>query len=119
MGATTPRLLLRGRSGAIYNFGLYYAGGDAAGYVVPVMPNGVATASSPKDFVLPEPCYIEYVTGPATGIITIDVNGTPTPINIDMATTISMIAVPGKCFGQLAGGPTRRYTIRVVSTMAA
>jgi hypothetical protein len=119
MGATTPYLHLRGRSGQAYTLCLYYAGGDTAGYIVPSQFNGTATANSPKDFTLPEPCIIEYITGPATGQITIDVNGMPTPISINMATVISMVAMPGKNFGQLAGGAQKRYAIRVTGTMAA
>lgn len=119
MGATTPYVILRGRSGAIYNLCLYCAGGDAAGYIAPATFHGVATAASPKDFVLPEPCQIVHVTGPATGVWTIDNNGMPTPINIDMATAIAMIAVPGRILGQLKGGPMNRYQFRVVSALAA
>lgn len=119
MGATTPVMMLRGVSGQQYSLGLYYAGADAAGYIVPCTFNGVAASTSPKDFVLPEPCIIEYITGPATGRVTIDVNGMPTPIQIDMAMVISMVSVPGKNFGKLAGGANRRYVIRVISSMAA
>ena len=118
MGATTPMIHLRGRSGAAYTLSAYYAGADAAGYIVPVTWNGTATASSPKDFVLPEPCIIEYMTGPATGVLTVDANGMPTPISINLATVISMVAMPGKNFGQLRGGNVR-YQFRVASSMAA
>lgn len=119
MGATTPIMILRGRSGQQYTLGLYYAGNDAAGYIVPCTFNGVAASTSPTDFTLPEPCYIEYVSGPATGRITVDVNGMPTPLQIDMASTIAMVAQSGKNFGQLAGGTARRYRLRVIATMAA
>jgi len=119
MGATTPLMILKGRSGATYSLSLYYAGGDAPGYIVPCTFNGVATANSPKDFVIPEPCVVKHITGPATGRITIDCNGQATPINIDMATTIAMVNVPGNTVAQLAGGANRRYSIRVTIAMAA
>jgi len=78
MGATTSIMVLRGlQTGQQYSLGLYFAGGDLAGYIVPCTFNGVASATSPKDFTLPEPCSIEYVSGPATGRLTVDVNGMP------------------------------------------
>lgn len=119
MGATTPIMILRGRSGQQYTLGLYFAGGDAAGYIVPCTFNGVASANSPTDFTLPEPCIIEYISGPATGRLTVEVNGMPTPIQMDMATVLSMVAVSGKNFAQLGGGTQRRYRLRVTSAMAA
>lgn len=120
MGATTPVMILRGaKTGQRYTLGLYYAGGDNAGYIVPCTFNGVAASTSPTDFTLPEPCIIEYVSGPATGRITIDVNGMPTPLQMDMATVILMVGKAGQTYGNLAGGTTRRYRIRVISTMAA
>ena len=119
MGATTPIITLRGRSGAVYTLGLYFAGGDAAGYIVPCTFNGVASATSPKDFTLPEPCVIEYISGPATGRLTVDVNGMPTPIQMDTAVVIAQAAKAGAVWGQLAGGTSKRYSLRVVSSMAA
>lgn len=119
MAATTPILTLRGRSGAMYTLGLYFAGGDAAGYIVPCTFNGVAGTGSPKDFTIPEPCVIEYVSGPATGRLTVDMNGMPTPIQLDTAVIIAQAGKAGTNWGQLAGGTSRRYVLRVVSGMAA
>lgn len=120
MGATTSIMVLRGlQTGQQYSLGLYFAGGDLAGYIVPCTFNGVASATSPKDFTLPEPCSIEYVSGPATGRLTVDVNGLPTPIQIDTAVVIAQATKPGVSWGKLAGGASRRYVLRVISTMAA
>ena len=119
MGATTPVMILRGKSGQTYTLNLYFAGGDAAGYIVPCTFNGVAAATSPTDFTLPEPCVITYVSGPATGTLTVDVNGMPTPIGINTAVAIAAVANPGAAYGNLAGGTSRRYRLRVQIAMAA
>lgn len=119
MAATTPIMVLRGVSGQTYTLGLYFAGGDAPGYIVPCTFNGVASATSPKDFVLPEPCVIKYISGPATGRLGIDVNSMPTPIQADTAVIIAQAANPNAVWGQLRGGPNNRYSLRVISAMAA
>lgn len=119
MGATTPIIVFQGVSGQTYTLGLYYAGGDAIGYQVPCTFNGVATANSSKDFTLPEPCVIKYVSGPATGRIQVEANGLPTPIQMDMAVVIAQVANPAARWGQLRGGQTVRYALRVTSAMAA
>lgn len=118
MGATTPIMILRGaKTGQAYSLGLYFAGSDAAGYIVPCTYNGVASATSPTDFVVPEPCYIEHISGPATGRLTIDADGMPSVIQIDLATVLSMVSKTGTQWGKLGGG--KRYRLRVVSAMAA
>jgi hypothetical protein len=122
MGATTQVLELTGVSGAKYGLSCYFAGGDAVNYIVPCTFNGAATASSPNDFVIPEPCRITYISGPATGTLTIDADGLPTPININTASVIAQAARPGSTFGNLAGsknGGRVRYRLRVVVAMAA
>lgn len=119
MAATTPVMVLRGASGQTYSLGLYFAGNDAAGYIVPCTMNGVASAASPKDFTLPEPCVIKFVSGPATGRLTVEANGIPTPIQIDTAVVIAQAANPTAAWGQLRGGTAVRYTLKVVAAMAA
>lgn len=119
MGASTPYIVFRGVSGQTYTLNFYCAGGDAIGYIPPCQFNGTATATSPTDFVLPEPCVIEYITGPATGVLTVDVNGMPTPTAMNLATVIAMVARPNTSWAKLAGGPTRRYNLRVVTALAA
>lgn len=119
MGATTPIMVLQGVSGQTYTLGLYFAGGDAVGYQVPCTFNGVATANSSKDFTLPEPCVIKHISGPATGRVQIEANGIPTPIQIDTAVAIAQIANPSARWGQLRGGPSVRYALRVSVAMAA
>jgi hypothetical protein len=122
MGATVQTIQLRGVSGAVYQLSAYFAGGDAIGYIVPTTFNGAASATSGKDFVLPEPCRIENVTGPATGTFTIDANGMPTPININTASVIAMVARAGVTYGNLKafnGNAAIRYSLRVTVAMAA
>jgi hypothetical protein len=118
MAATTPVIYLRGnRSGMVYGLSCYFAGGDAVNYIVPCTFNGVASATSPTDFVIPEPCKIEYMSGPATGTVTIDADGMPTPININTAAVIAMAANATMQYGNLAGN--KRYRLRVTIAMAA
>jgi len=119
MAATTPIMVLQGVSGQTYTLGLYFAGGDVVGYQVPCTFNGVANANSSKDFTLPEPCVIKYVSGPATGRLQVEANGLPTPIQIDLAVVIAKVADPNARWGQLRGGPGIRYALRVVANMAA
>jgi len=122
MGATVGTLMLQGLSGAYYGVSLYFAGADAPGYIAPANLIGSAAATSPTDFVLPEPCrIIGWGAGPTTGIITIDADGMPTPINLNVATMIDRAANPLP-YGQLAGikaGSKVRYRVRVLSTMSA
>lgn len=120
MGATTPYMMLRERrSGQTQTLGLYYAGGDTAGYVVPTTPVGAAGASSPKDFTLPEGVWdITYITGPSTGKIRFYCNGQPGPIALDMASVIAMVSRP-VTHGAMVGGTKFRYSIIVEATMAA
>ena len=119
MGATTPIMVLQGVSGQTYTLGLYFAGGDAIGYQVPCTFNGVATVNSSKDFTLPEPCVITYMSGPATGRIQVEANGLPTPIQLDLAVVLAKVANPNARWGQLRGGPAIRYALRVTAAMAA
>lgn len=122
MGATTQVLELTGVSGAKYGLSCYFAGGDAVNYIVPCTFNGAATAASPTDFVIPEPCRITYMSGPATGTLTVDADGMPTPININTASVIAQAARASASYGNLAGsknGGKVRYRLRVVVAMAA
>jgi hypothetical protein len=123
MGATAATIGLRGVSGAYYGLSAYFAGADAAGYIAPVTMTGVATAASPTDFVVPEPVRIvSWTAGPTTGTITIDSDGMPTPININVAGAIAAAANPNAVFGQLRGTDQKgriRYRIRVTGAMSA
>ena len=122
MGATVATLQLQGISGQYYGVSLYFAGADAAGYIAPANLYGTATATSPTDFTLPEPCRIVgWGAGPTTGIVTIDADGMPTPLNLNVASMISAAAAP-RTWGQLAsvkGGSRVRYRVRVLSAMSA
>lgn len=122
MGATVATLQLQGVSGAYYGVSLYFAGADAAGYIAPANMYGTAEATSPVDFVLPEPCRIVgWGAGPTTGLITIDADGMPTPLNLNVASMISAAAAP-RTWGQLAAvknGSRVRYRVRVLSAMSA
>lgn len=122
MGATVATLMLQGVSGSYYGVSLYFAGADAAGYIAPANMYGTATSSSPPDFTIPEPCRIVgWGAGPTTGIITIDADGMPTPLNLNVATMIARAANPTP-FGQLAGqkaGSRVRYRVRVLGAMSA
>lgn len=123
MGATAATLSLRGVSGAYYGLSLYFAGADAAGYVAPATFNGVAVATSETVFNLPEPCYIVgWGAGPTTGTVTIDSDGFPTKININVATAIAQAANSAAVYGKLAGskgGARINYRVRVVGAMSA
>lgn len=120
MGATTPDMILRGaKSGNRYSLSCYFAGSDAAGYVVPCRFNGTAGSGSPTTFRVNEPCVIEHMNGPATGRLTVEVNGLPTPIGLNLATVISMAGRAGMSHGNLAGGPNREYRLLVTTAMAS
>jgi len=122
MAATVQTILLKGVSGAKYQLSAYFAGADAVGYIVPTTFNGAASAASGKDFVLPEPCQIEHITGPATGTMTIDANGMPTPINLNTAAILAMVTRAGMTYGNLKAfqnGTAIRYSLRVTVAMAA
>lgn len=120
MGATTPTLTLRERStGQVKALSCYFAGADAAGYVVPVTGTGVAGAGSPKDFMLPPGVWdIVYLTGPATGVIRPHCNGEPGPIALNTASIISMVA-RNNTHGSIRGGTNFRYSLVVEIAMAA
>jgi len=122
MGATVATLQLQGVSGAYYGVSLYFAGSDAAGYIAPANMYGTAASTSPVDWTLPEPCRIVgWGAGPTTGLITIDADGMPTPINLNVAAMIAAAAAH-RSWGQLAGiknGSKVRYRVRVLSTMSA
>lgn len=119
MGATTPYMTLRNRQGQTITVNLYYAGGDAAGYIVPCSMSGVASSGSPQDFVLPDGEWtIQYITGPATGKIRLWANGSPGPIALDMATVIAAVA-SGNTYGKINGGSRFRFSIIVEAAMAA
>lgn len=123
MGATASTIHFRGVSGAYYGLSCYWAGSDAAGYIAPCTFTGVAVATSPNDFVLPEPCVITgWGAGPTTGTITIDADGMPTPININVASAIAMAANANAQYGKLKGADNRgriRYRVRVTGAMSA
>jgi len=122
MAASVATLQLQGISGAYYGVSLYFAGSDAAGYIAPANLYGTAGSTSPTDFVLPEPCRIMgWGAGPTTGIVTIDADGMPTPINLNVASMIAAAAA-SRTWGQLAAvknGSRVRYRVRVLSTMSA
>ena len=122
MGATVATLQLQGVSGAYYGVSLYFAGADAAGFIAPANMYGAAVSSSPVDFVLPEPCRIVgWGAGPTSGTITIDADGMPTPINLNVAAMIAAAAAP-RTWGQLAAiknGSKVRYRVRVLVAMSA
>ena len=122
MAATVATLQLQGVSGQYYGVSLYFAGSDAAGYIAPANLYGTATTTSPTDFTLPEPCRIVgWGAGPTTGIVTIDADGMPTPLNLNVASMIAAASAP-RTWGQLAalkGGSRVRYRVRVLSAMSA
>ena len=120
MGATTPSIIFKNRAtGQNLTLSAYYAGGDAAGYIVPIQGTGTASAGSPKDFVLPPGVWdLVHITGPATGKVRFHCNGQPGPIAVDMATLISMIA-RNITHGAFRGGTQFRYSIVVEVAMAA
>jgi hypothetical protein len=119
MAATTGVVLFRGRSGAMYSLSIYHAGSDAIGVNLPCTFNGAASATSPTDFQLPEPCVIErYFPTAATGQVTFDANGLPTPLLVNYAAAIAGLAGPNPNYGKLRGGSSR-YRIRVVTALAA
>ncbi len=122
MGATVQNLVLQGVSGATYSISLYFAGADAAGYVVPVSQYLAATASSEKEFTIPEPCFIKYVTGPATGTLIIMADGVVTPIRLHMATILAKASDSSARWGNLVGvkgGIRTKYRLVVEVAMAA
>lgn len=121
MGATVGTISLRNvRTGQVRTISAYWAGGDQANYVAPVATVGAATAGHGKQFTLPPgPWDIVYMDNPATGTWTVDVNGSPTDIQIVQANVIARVADPSKAFGRLTGGPEKLYSIRVITPMAA
>jgi len=90
MAATTPYCTFKNlETGQTVTLGLYYAGADTVGYIVPCSMSGVASANSPKDFKLPSGVWtIQYISGPASGKIRLWCNGAPGPIALDMASVI-------------------------------
>lgn len=120
-GPYTPVIIFRNRNtGQRLTLNLYFAGSDAAGYVVPSNWGQAAGAGSPKDFVLPDGIWdIEHQTGPATGKLRVWVNGQPSPVAYDMATVISMVTRAGMAFGAIRGGTQYRHQLVVDSVCAA
>jgi len=123
MGATVQNLVLQGaQSGNTYSISCYFAGADAAGYVVPVSQYLAAGATSPTEFTVPEPCFIKYMTGPATGTLMVMADGQVTPIRIHMASVIAKAADSNARWGNLAGsrnGSRIKYRLVVEVAMAA
>lgn len=120
MAATTPYCTFKNvETGQTVTLGLYYAGADAVGYIVPCSFSGVASANSPKDFKLPSGIWtIQYISGPATGKIRLWCNGAPGPVALDMQSVIAM-AASGVTYGRFRGGSQFAYMFVVESAMAA
>jgi len=123
MGATVQNLVLQGaKTGNTYSISCYFAGADAAGYVVPVSQYLAAGASSPSEFTIPEPCFIKYMTGPATGTLLLMADGVVTPIRLHMASVLAKAADAAARWGNLAGsrnGARIKYRLVVETAMAA
>lgn len=119
MGATTPTLVLISLDGKrTYSYSLYFAGGDAAGYRVPVSAYLAAASTSPVEFQVPEPVMIKYLTGPATGVLRVLSNGQATPLLLNTAAVIAKASDANVTWGQLNGG-NNRYSLVVEVAMAA
>jgi hypothetical protein len=123
MGATVQTLILEGvNTKSAYSVSCYFAGADAAGYVVPVSQYLAAGAGSPTEFTIPEPCRIKYMTGPATGTLLLLADGVITPIRLPMASILAKAADSDVRWGNLAGsrgGARIKYRLQVEVAMAA
>lgn len=119
MGATVQTVIIQHNDGSTSMVSAYFAGSDAAGYIVPVLQGGAAGAGSPTEFKIPAPGFIKYVTGPATGTLQMWVNGQPTNIFLNTAAIITKASDGAARYGNLVGGPQRSYQLRVAVAMAA
>jgi hypothetical protein len=124
MGATVQTMTLVGmKTGQVYNVSLYFAGGDAAGYRVPASQYLAAAATSNPRFVIPEPCVIRQISGPATGTMRLLADGAATPILLNTAQILASVANPNAVWGQLRGiaadGHAIQYELAVEVAMAA
>lgn len=119
MGATTPYIQFKSTSGQMVTLSAYFAGGDAAGYQVPVSGSGVAAATNNPSFQLPPGTWtIAYATGPATGKLRLWANGSPGPVALDMASVIAQ-AASGNTYGRFKGGSQFSFMFVVEAAMAA
>ena len=119
MGAITPAFTFVNTNGQAVTLSGYCAGGDAAGYQIPMSASGVATAGNQPGFILPPGVWaIRHITGPATGRIRLWCNGSPGPIALDLATVIAAVA-SGNTYGRFMGGDKYQYMFVVEVALAA
>jgi len=119
MGATTPYITFQSSTGQTVTYSGYCAGGDAAGYQIPISGTGVAAAGNQPSFTLPEGVWaIKHITGPATGKVRLWCNGVPGPVALDLATVIASVSA-GNTYGRFAGGSKWNYMFVVEVALAA
>jgi hypothetical protein len=120
MGATTPVMVLQGKSGQIYSRMFYFAGGDLPGFRAPTSMYRIPIQGDNTRFTVPEPCRIITMSGPASGGLRILKNGETDIANpgvLNPAVILANVSRADQWWGTLVPGV--EYELAVENQMEA
>lgn len=119
MGATIGYLVgFRPAVNLPITISVYFAGGDAAGAYLPLETQGDAVATSDKTAIMPNDVIIQdFLTGPATGVISVKVDGQEISTSLNCAAYA--VTNAGRKFMPIRVRKGSKIQVRVVSACAA